>query len=71
MADPKHMYYCKRAEVLVKNLRSHHFEAYFCETRASPIRNLASGMVISTATVRFRTSKRALFGKALTICSVV
>ena len=33
MSDPKQKYYNKRAEILVKNLRSRHFEAYFCETK--------------------------------------
>ncbi len=33
MADPKQKYYDKRAQVLIKNLQSRHFEAYYCETR--------------------------------------
>lgn len=33
MSDPKQKYYSKRAEILVKNLCSRHFEAYFCETK--------------------------------------
>lgn len=33
MTDPKQKYYQKRAELLVKNLRSRHFEAYFCENK--------------------------------------
>ena len=33
MADPKQKYYTKRGDVLVKNLRSRHFEAYYCETK--------------------------------------
>jgi len=33
MTDPKQKYYHKRGEVLVKNLRGRHFDAYFCETR--------------------------------------
>lgn len=32
MADPKQMYYEKRAQVLVKNLKSRNFEAYYCPT---------------------------------------
>ena len=30
---PKEMYYEKRGQILVKNLRSRHFEAYYCATR--------------------------------------
>lgn len=30
MSDPKQKYYEKRAQVLLKNLRSRHFEAYYC-----------------------------------------
>ena len=37
MSDPKQKYYCKRAEILVKNLHSRHFEAYFCETKAQAL----------------------------------
>ncbi len=33
MLEPKQKYYQKRAEVAVKNLRSRHYEAYFCETK--------------------------------------
>ena len=33
MADPKQKYYEKRAQVLMKNLRSRHFEAYYCSCR--------------------------------------
>ena len=33
MTDPKQMYYEKRAQVLLKNLRSRHFEAYYCPDR--------------------------------------
>ena len=33
MNDPKQKYYFKRGELLVKNLRSRHFEAYFCENK--------------------------------------
>lgn len=31
--DPKQKYYNKRGELLVKNLRSRHYEAYYCETK--------------------------------------
>ena len=30
---PKEMYYEKRGEILVKNLRSRHFEAYYCASK--------------------------------------
>lgn len=33
MANPKQNYYDKRGAVLVKNLQSRHFEAYYCATR--------------------------------------
>lgn len=33
MADFKKPYYEKRGQLLVKNLRSHHFEAYYCDNR--------------------------------------
>ena len=33
MADPREKYYRKRGELLVKNLLSRHYEAYFCETK--------------------------------------
>lgn len=31
--DPKKVMYAKRGDVLVKNLRKRHFDAYFCESR--------------------------------------
>lgn len=37
MADPKQKYYEKRAQVLVKNLQSRHFEAYYCPDKASAL----------------------------------
>lgn len=37
MTDPKQKYYNKRGEVLVKNLRSRHYEAYYCETKAEAL----------------------------------
>ena len=33
MATPKDTYYSKRGQILVKNLQSRHFEAYYCENR--------------------------------------
>lgn len=33
MATPKQLYYKKRGEILVKNLLSRHFDAYYCENK--------------------------------------
>ncbi len=33
MATPKQMYYEKRGQILVKNLQSRHFEAYYCASK--------------------------------------
>lgn len=35
--DPKQICYEKRAQVLVKNLRSRHFEAYYCPDKAAAL----------------------------------
>ena len=37
MTDPKQKYYNKRGEILVRNLRSRHYEAYYCETKAEAL----------------------------------
>ena len=37
MADPKKLYYEKRAAVLIKNLQSRHFDAYYCEDKAAAL----------------------------------
>lgn len=37
MADPKQKYYDKRGEVLVKNLQSRNFEAYYCADKAAAL----------------------------------
>ena len=37
MADPKKIYYDKRGEIMVKNLTSHGFEAYYCEDKAAAL----------------------------------
>ena len=37
MTEPKQKYYNKRGEILVKNLRSRHYDAYFCETKADAL----------------------------------
>ena len=33
MTDTKQKYYAKRGDLLVKNLHSRHYEAYYCETK--------------------------------------
>ena len=33
MTDPRQLYYDKRGEILVKNLHSRHYDAYYCKTR--------------------------------------
>lgn len=38
MADPKKLYYEKRAAVLIKNLQSRHFDAYYCEDKAAALK---------------------------------
>ena len=38
MADPKALYYEKRGKILVKNLQSRHFEAYYCENRQEALK---------------------------------
>lgn len=37
MADPKKMYYDKRGEIIVKNLTSHGFEAYYCKDKEAAL----------------------------------
>ena len=37
MADPKKNYYEKRGQILVKNLRSRHFDACYCPDKASAL----------------------------------
>jgi len=38
MATPKELYYEKRGQVLVKNLQSRHFEAYYCANREDALK---------------------------------
>lgn len=38
MATPKQLYYEKRGQVLVKNLRSRHFDAWYCEDREAALK---------------------------------
>lgn len=37
MTEPKQKYYAKRGELLVKNLKSRHFDAYYCATKAEAL----------------------------------
>lgn len=38
MEAPVKMYYDKRGEILVKNLKSRHFDAYYCETKEEALK---------------------------------
>lgn len=38
MADPKELYYEKRGKILVKNLQSRHFDAYYCANREDALK---------------------------------
>ena len=38
MATPKEIYYEKRGQILVKNLRSRHFEAYYCADKEEALK---------------------------------
>ena len=42
MATPKQLYYEKRAEVLIKNLRSRHFDACYCGTKEEALQKALS-----------------------------
>lgn len=33
MATPKELYYAKRGEIMVRNLKNRHFDAYYCATK--------------------------------------
>ena len=37
MPTPKALYYHKRGELLVKNLKNRHFDAYYCETKEAAL----------------------------------
>ena len=37
MTEPNQKYYNKRGEILVKNLRSRHYDAYYCETKSDAL----------------------------------
>lgn len=38
MAAPKEAYYEKRARIMIKNLQSRHFEAYYCATKEDAVK---------------------------------
>lgn len=38
MTNPKELYYAKRAEQLIKHLRSRHFDAYYCANREQALK---------------------------------
>lgn len=38
MATPKQLYYEKRGQILVKNLQSRHFDAYYCENKEEALK---------------------------------
>jgi len=38
MATPKQLYYEKRAQLLVKNLKNRHFDAYYCGTKEEALK---------------------------------
>ena len=42
MTAPKQQYYAKRAEILVKNLKSRHFDAYYCATKEEALEKALS-----------------------------
>lgn len=37
MTEPMKKYYQKRGELLVKNLRSRHYDAYYCDTKEAAL----------------------------------
>ena len=42
MATPKELYYAKRGDILVKNLRSRHFDAHYCTTKEEALEKALS-----------------------------
>ena len=40
MATPKQLYYEKRGKILVKNLQSRHFDAYYCADKAEALKKV-------------------------------
>ena len=50
MSTPKQLYYAKRAEILIKNLRSRYFDAHYCATKEEALEKAIS-LVPKGATV--------------------
>ena len=50
MSDPKKLYYEKRAALLIKNLKSRHFDAYYCENKETALKK-ALELISSGASV--------------------
>lgn len=50
MVTPKQSYYDKRAEILVKNLKSRHFDAHYCQTREEAL-EMALSLISKGASV--------------------
>ncbi len=42
MTEMQKMYYDKRAEILVKNLKNRHFDAYYCATKEEALEKALS-----------------------------
>lgn len=58
MSNPMEAYYAKRGEILVKNLQSRHFEAYYCPTREAALQK-ALELIPQGATVSWGGSLTA------------
>ena len=58
MASPKNLYYEKRAEILVKNLKSRHFDAEYCATKEEDLQQ-ALARIPEGATVGWGGAKSA------------
>lgn len=58
MASPKNLYYEKRAEFLVKNLKSRHFDAVYCATKEEALQQ-ALARIPEGATVGWGGAKSA------------
>ncbi len=50
MSTPKESYYAKRGALLVKNLQSRHFDAFYCETKEDALKK-ALGLISGDALV--------------------
>lgn len=58
MANPKELYYAKRAEILVKNLKARHFDAVYCATAEEALHQ-ALARIPKGATVGWGGAKSA------------